>query len=178
MKGSADTLAEGRFLRLVVRDRWEFVERVNVKDVAVLVPTTADDQIVLVEQFRIPVGCRMVELPAGLVGDEDEFRDEGLLEAANRELEEETGYRADSISLLGRCPSSGGMTSEIVSFLHATGLRKVGDGGGVEGESITVHVVPLGNLPDWLRAREGEGLLVDPKIHAGLNMVSGAANRE
>ncbi len=161
-------VAQGRFLRFVVRGRWEYVERVNVRDVAVLVAITTADEIVLVEQYRIPVQAPMIELPAGLVGDEEDFKDESLCDAANRELEEETGFRAERMSVLARAPSSGGMTSEIVSFILAEGLRKVGAGGGVEGESITVHLVPLHGVRDWLREREGAGCLLDPKIFAGL----------
>lgn len=171
MSSADETVAEGRFLRLLRRKGWEYVERVNVRDVAVLIPITSEGEIVLVEQYRIPVQAKMIELPAGLVGDEEEFREESLLDAANRELEEETGYRADKLTLLARAPSSGGMTSELVSFLHATCIRKVGKGGGVEGEEITVHVVPLGELTSWLRAKESEGFLLDPKIFAGLYMI-------
>lgn len=168
---SATCLAEGRFLRLVERDGWEYVERVNVRDVAVLVPTTDDGRMVLVEQFRIPVRARMVELPAGLVGDEADHRDESLLDAANRELEEETGYRASALRLLARSPSSGGMTSEVISFIHATGLTRVGPGGGVDGEDIAVHVVPIEGVARWLRGREEQGCLIDPKIFAGLHLI-------
>ena len=110
----------------------------------------------------------MVELPAGLVGDEDGHRDEDLLDAANRELEEETGFRADRLTLLARVPSSGGMTSEVVSFLRADGLTKVGSGGGVGDESITVHSIPVADVRRWLRERERDGCLLDPKIYAGL----------
>ncbi len=172
MSDAVEFVAEGRYLRFAKRNDWEYVERVNVRDVAVLVPITPEHEIVLVEQFRIPVQARMIELPAGLVGDEEEFRDEDLLDAANRELEEETGYRAGKLTVLTRAPSAGGMTSELVSFLHATGLRKVGTGGGVDGEDITVHVVPLREVRRWLRKKEEEGFLLDPKIHAGLYLVS------
>ena len=141
MSEHPEKIAEGRYLRLVKRGSWEYVERVNVADVAVLVPVTAANEIVLVEQYRIPVLATMIELPAGLVGDEDGFRGESLRDAANRELEEETGYRADCLTLLARSPTSGGLTSETVAFLHATGLARVGLGGGVAGEDIRVHVV-------------------------------------
>ena len=166
-----EKIAEGRYLRLVKRGSWEYVERVNVADVAVLVPVTAANEIVLVEQYRIPVLATMIELPAGLVGDEDGFRGESLRDAANRELEEETGFRADCLTLLARSPTSGGLTSETVAFLHATGLARVGLGGGVAGEDIRVHVVPLDNLMGWLSDRECEGCLIDPKIYAGVQLL-------
>ena len=165
------TVAEGQFLRLVRRGTWELVERVNVRDVAVLVAITQSDEIILVEQYRIPVQAPMIELPAGLVGDEEGFREEGLLEAANRELEEETGFTAERLAVLSRAPSSGGMTSEIVSFVRADGLRRVGCGGGVADEDITVHLVRVEEVREWLRNHEREGCLVDPKIYAGLYLV-------
>ncbi|MDE0103973.1 MAG: NUDIX hydrolase [Bryobacterales bacterium] len=165
------TIGAGRFLRLVRRGAWEYVERIGVRDVAVLVPITDRGEIVLVEQFRIPVQARMVELPAGLVGDEPHLAEEGLLEAANRELEEETGYRAANLEVLVQAPSSGGMTSEVVSFVSATGLERVGEGGGVDGEDIVVHRVPLGRASAWLWERQADGCLIDPKIFAGLYLV-------
>lgn len=168
---------QGRFLRFVTQDRWEYVERVGVQDVAVLVPITDEDEIVLVEQFRIPVQAPMIELPAGLVGDEKDCEDEDLLDAANRELEEETGFRSSRLTLLGRFPSSGGMTSELVSFVLAQKLAKVGAGGGVDGEEITVHCVPLTRLGPWLRERERRGQLLDPKIYAGLAMMGRQVGR-
>ncbi len=168
MREELSVVAEGRFLRFVRRGRWEWVDRVNIRDVAVLVAITADDKIVLVEQYRIPVGARVVELPAGLVGDEEHHAGETLIEAANRELEEETGYRAASLSLLVRAPSSAGMTSEMISFVLAEDLTQVGGGGGVGDEEITVHLVPVRRAVKWLRDRERSGCLLDPKIFAGL----------
>ena len=177
MSAPTDLIAEGRHLRMVKRGSWEYVERVNVRDVAVLIPITAAGEIVLVEQYRIPVQASMIELPAGLVGDEEDFRHEGLLEAANRELEEETGYRAGSLEVVARSPSSGGMTSEVVSFVHARELRQVGPGGGVDGEDIKVHVVPVADVRRWLGEREKEGCLIDPKIFTGLYLIADGEGR-
>ena len=174
MSDAAECLHEGRFLRLVRRAEWEYVERVNVTGVAVLVPVTSQGEIVLVEQYRIPVRARMVELPAGLVGDEEGFRGEDILAAANRELDEETGYRAHRLQVLAISPSSGGMTSELVTFVLASDLSKVGKGGGVEGEDIVVHVVPLRDLSEWLPRKEAQGCLIDPKIYAGLHLLNAA----
>ena len=171
MSDAEECLYEGRFLRLVKRGEWEYVERVNVTGVAVLVPVTAEGEIVLVEQYRIPVQAQMVELPAGLVGDEEDFRSEDILDAANRELEEETGYRAGRLRVLTTSPSSGGMTSEVVTFVLASDLTKVGPGGGVEGEDIVVHVIRRNDLWDWLRRKEAQGCLIDPKIYAGLHLL-------
>lgn len=58
-----------------------------------------DGHILLVEQFRIPLGASCLEMPAGLIGDETEG--EAVLDGAARELEEETGYRPARIETLG-----------------------------------------------------------------------------
>ncbi len=168
MSQDIQTIAAGRFLRLLKDGKWEYVDRVNVRDVAVIVAVTSEREIVLVEQYRIPVRSNMIELPAGLVGDEEGFEEEGLMDAANRELEEETGYRAAQMKILTRAPSSGGMTSELITFLQASNLVKVGTGGGVGDENIKVHLVPVAQLRNWLVQREEEGFLIDPKIYAGL----------
>ena len=172
MSDVAECLHEGRFLRLVRHAGWEYVERVNVTGVAVLVPVTSEGEIVLVEQYRIPVRAPMVELPAGLVGDEEGFRGEDILDAANRELDEETGYRAHRLQVMAISPSSGGMTSELVTFVLASDLSKVGKGGGVAGEDIVVHVVRLRDLSEWLPRKEAQGCLIDPKIYAALHLLN------
>ena len=157
----------GRYLSLIERDQWEFVTRPNAHAVAVLVAVTPDDEIVLVEQFRKPVDSRVIELPAGLVGDLH-GPDEDVLDAAGRELIEETGFEAASLELLMECPTSSGMTDEMISFVLAEGLRRVGPGGGDHSEDIETHVVPLDGVDAWLEARHKEGLPLDPKIFTAL----------
>jgi len=158
---------QGRFLGMQERDRWEYAFRTNASGVVVLVPVTDAGELILVEQYRIPVRSRVMELPAGLVGDTED-RDESLMTAAQRELIEETGYRAAYFDELLTCPSTPGMSDEIVSIFYAGGLEKVGAGGGNDDENITVHSVPLENATAWLEARMAEGIMVDPKIYAGL----------
>lgn len=157
----------GRYLSLIERDHWEFVTRPNAHAVVVLVAVTPDDEIVLVEQFRKPVDSRVIELPAGLVGDLH-GPDEDVLEAAGRELTEETGFEAASLELLMECPTSSGMTDEMISFVLADGLRRVGPGGGDHSEDIETHVVPLSGVDAWLEARRMEGTPLDPKIFTAL----------
>lgn len=159
--------ADGRYLRLVERDDWEYVCRANASGVAVLVPVTDDDALILVEQYRIPVRSRVIELPAGLVGDVDDH-DESLITAANRELVEETGYEAGHWKPLLECPVTSGMSDEMVSFLEARDLKRVGPGGGDDSEDIRVHCVPLSEVDAWLKDRHAEGLLIDPKIYTAL----------
>ncbi len=157
----------GKYLNLLERDGWEFVSRSNASGVVVLVPVTNEGEIVLVEQFRKPVGKNVIELPAGLVGDHED-PDESILKAARRELKEETGFEATALDLLMECPSSAGMSDEIVSFVLARGLRRVGPGGGDDSENIQVHIIPLEEVDHWLREQQATGKPMDPKIYAAL----------
>ncbi|MEM6926727.1 MAG: NUDIX hydrolase [Myxococcota bacterium] len=161
-----DELARGKFLRLVQRDGWEWAERVNVSGVVVIVARTPDDEVLFVEQHRIPVGGPVIEFPAGLAGDVD--AEESLATAAQRELEEETGWRAGRLERLIDGPVSSGMTSETLTFFRADDLERVGPGGGEGSEDIVVHSVPRSEAVAWLRARREAGTQVDPKVYAGL----------
>ncbi|URW75013.1 NUDIX hydrolase [Sphingomonas donggukensis] len=151
----------GKFLTAKTRGRWEYVSRVGGVKAAVIVAID-DGHIVLVDQYRVPLGRRCLELPAGLVGDED--AGEGVAVAAARELEEETGYRAERIVDLGDFYSSPGMVSESFSLVRAEGLTRVSDGGGVDGEGITVHRVKLDAVADYVAARRAEGFGIDVKL--------------
>ncbi len=165
-------LGEGRYLVLKRENGWEWVERRKITGIAVIVAVTGGREAVLVEQYRPPVKARMIEWPAGLVGDEENRDEEHILDAANRELEEETGFRAAELAVIAEGPPSSGQSSEIVTFVRATDLERVGKGGGVGGEDIQVHIVPLAEIDAWLEARSKEGLLIDPKIYTGLYFVS------
>jgi ADP-ribose pyrophosphatase len=156
-----ETVWEGRFIAAKTRGKWEYVSRTRNVSAAVILAVD-DGHVLLVEQYRVPVGAMCIELPAGLVGDETEG--EEVAAAAIRELEEETGYRAERMIDCGRFYASSGMSSEGFWLLRAEGLTKVGDGGGVEGEDIAVHRVPLGEVPAFVAAKRAEGATVDAKM--------------
>lgn len=157
----------GRFLGMRERDGWEYTIRTNASGVVGMVAVTDEQELVLVEQYRTPVDGRVLELPAGLVGDTGD-RDESFVLAAERELLEETGYRASSMEEILTCPSSSGMTDEMITIFYASGLQRIGPGGGDGNEDITVHVVKLSEAVDWLEKRKQEGFMIDAKIFAGL----------
>ena len=162
------TLYESKWLGLYRIGHWDFVRRPNSDSCVGILAITDSNEVVLVEQFRIPVGKRVIEIPAGLVGDEEEHRGEALAETAARELMEETGHRAKEVRAILSSPTSAGMTPEFTHLFLATGLSRETEGGGVSGEDITVHHVPLPELRDFLAAKTAEGLAVDFKIHAAL----------
>jgi ADP-ribose pyrophosphatase len=153
---------EGDHVYVLERDHWQYVERKKGKEAAAVLAETDGGEIILTEQFRRPVNARVIDFPAGLIGDEDPSVDGA--ETARRELEEEAGYACDSVELLARGPSSPGITSEIVSLYRAHGVRKIGKGGGVGGEDITVHVVPRARLRSFLREKNEQGVLTDLKV--------------
>jgi ADP-ribose pyrophosphatase len=148
------------------------VERTNTSAAAVIVAVTENRELVLVEQYRIPLSCRVIELPAGLVGDLAECKGEGLIEAARRELIEETGFDAAQFEILFEGPSTSGLANEVYTMLMAKNVRRVAAGGGDESEDIQVHVVPLDELDGWLDARRRDGLMVSPKIYSALYFVA------
>ncbi len=164
-------IGQGRHLHLLSINDWEYVQRTRCSGIVVIVPVTEEGELIFVEQFRPPVGARVIEFPAGLVGDIPGEEDEGLLEAARRELLEETGYACQELELLIEGPVSAGMTTEVITEFLATNARKVADGGGDDSEDIEVHLVPIPEALDWLKRRREAGVLVDAKIPGGLFFV-------
>ena len=152
---------EGRFIAAKRRGKWEYVSRTRNVSAAVILAVD-DGHVILVEQYRVPLGAYCLELPAGLVGDDVEGEEAET--AAIRELEEETGYRAARMIDLGRYFASPGMSSEGFTLLRAEDLRRTGEGGGVEGEDIVVHRVPLAEVPAFVAARRAQGCAIDVKL--------------
>ena len=161
MNKPAETVWSGKYLVAKRRGTWEFVSRAGGIRAAVILAIDAGD-VILVEQYRVPLGRACLELPAGLVGDVE--AGESVEESARRELEEETGYRAERIEELGDFYSSPGMASESFTLVRATGLTKVGDGGGDHDENIVVHRVPLAEIEAFVAAGRAEGLGIDVKL--------------
>ena len=157
-----EVMWEGRFISAVREGKWEYVRRTSGVRATVILAETDASEIVLVEQYRIPIGRRCLELPAGLIGDGGE--DDNVETAAARELEEETGYRAARIQPLGEYYSSPGMVAESFTLVRAAGLTKVGDGGGVDGEDIVVHHVPREDVVSFIEEKRDEGVGIDVRL--------------
>ena len=161
MSEAEEVVWQGRFIAAKRQGKWEYVSRTRNIGAAVIL-AISDGEVILVQQERVPLGCSCLELPAGLVGDGEDG--EEIETAAARELEEETGYRAKRMTNLGRYFSSPGMSSEGFTLLRAEGLTKVGEGGGVEGEDIIVHRVPLAEVPAFIESKRAEGVAMDSKL--------------
>lgn len=170
MANLKQTLYEGAWLRLVRIGQWESCERTHGQGMAVIViAVTPDDEVLFVEQFRVPLGARTIEMPAGLVG--DDHAEDTLVDAARRELIEETGWSPGRVDVLLTGPTSSGMSNERIAFVRARELARVGAGGGVDDENIIVHAVPRARAPAWLMQKRAEGYELDLKLWAGLWMI-------
>ncbi len=167
-KNKKEVLVEGRFKRFIRHLGWEFTERKNCHGVVAITAVTENGELLLVEQFRVPVNRFVIELPAGLAGDIPGEDTETLATAARRELFEETGYEAESMELVAEGPASAASLSDVITLFRARGLKKTGPGGGDETENIRVHEVSLKDLDAWLQQMQREGRYVDAKVYAAL----------
>lgn len=149
---------------------WEFVQRNEDLGVVMVVPVTRENEIVLIEQERHPIGTRCIELPAGLIDPQDPSR----RHAAMRELEEETGYNQHSIhewKQIAECASSPGMSAETFHLFLAKNVQKVSKGGGIDDEDITVLKYPIDSALEAVQARilaSNGTLLVHSAVLAGI----------
>lgn len=169
---SPEVIHETKHLQFVSNNGWDYVKRTQASGVVCVVALTPENKVLLVEQYRPPVGCSTIEFPAGLAGDIRGEENELLEAAAQRELLEETGYSADSMERVCHVASSAGLTDETVTMFRAEGLRKIAPGGGVDSEDITIHEVPRRIVKRFLSDAAKRGCLVDARVYAGLYFLS------
>jgi len=166
-----ETLYGGKWLRLMRRGRWEYAERTNPGGGVMIIAVTPEDCLLFVEQYRPALQSMTIEMPAGLVGDMADQVGESAVDAADRELFEETGYVARRIEFLMAGPTSSGMSNEILAFVRAYDLVRTASGGGDETEDIQVHEVPRDQAAGWLVEKIRAGYSIDPKMFAGLYLL-------
>jgi ADP-ribose pyrophosphatase len=161
-----EVMCAGKFVRALRRGKWEYASRANhIRAVVIL--AEYDGKVILIDQPRVPVGARCVELPAGLVGDEDPNATPET--TAIKELEEETGFTAEGVERLGDFHASPGMLSESFTLVRAHGVRRIGEGGGDENEDIAVHLVARADIPNFVEQKRAEGFAVDVKLLLFMN---------
>lgn len=165
---SKKLLHETSRLKVIEEDGWQYVHRKNATGVVIMVAITPDNELVFVEQYRTPVHARVLELPAGIAGDLD--AGESFATAANRELEEETGYSAAKVTPLFDGSVSPGLVSETLSFFLMQDLRKVSVGGGIDDEDITIHTVKPSEAEAFFTKFRAQGGMVDCKAYVGLHI--------
>ena len=141
----AEIVWAGRYIEARREGTWEYVGRANDIHAAVIVAVddapsgnAQDRHVILIDQPRVPLGGRCLELPAG--------------------------YRAGRIEVVGRFASSPGMVSETFTLVRAHELTRVGEGGGDANEDIVVHRVRLDEVPAFVAQKRAEGMFVDVKL--------------
>jgi ADP-ribose pyrophosphatase len=134
----------------------------------VIVPFVADDQIVMMRQYRYSLDRELWELPAGtLDGREEQARmipTETPAECAARELREETGYEATQLEKIAECYAMPGSSDEVIHVFFARDLTERGQSLDV-GEVINEVRAFSG---EELQARIGRGEIRDAKTLVGL----------
>ena len=114
-----------------------------------IIPVTDDGRVVLERQYRYPISRAVIEIPAGKL----DFKDEDRLEAAKRELHEETGYTADKWTDLGLYYPAPAYSDEKITMYLAQGLHK-GSQDLDEDEFLEVFTMPLAELVDRIVSGE------------------------
>lgn len=132
-----------------------------------VIATPSTEQIVLVRQYRHPLGREVWEIPAGTAEP-----GEGIVEGAMRELAEETGYRASRARKLGTIFMTPGFCNEVMHLIHADGLQpgaqKLDDDERIVVQTFTIaqaeSLLASGEIVDaktllallWMRGNRGE----------------------
>jgi ADP-ribose pyrophosphatase len=163
------TVYDGKFIRMVSRGGWEYATRPKISGIVGIIAVTDAGELILIEQHRPPLNATVIEIPAGLAGDVAGSEREPLVEAAKRELLEETGYRAKRMKQVAAGASSAGITDEIITLFLAVGLKKIEEAKGDGDEQITTRLVPLDKVEGWLKRQQRAGKQVDLKVYAALH---------
>ena len=144
---SSEEIFDGKILH-VMRDTVQlpdgsgsFRELIRHVGAVCIVPATEDGKVYVERQYRYPVDRVITEIPAGKL----DSREEDRLEAAKRELREETGLTADEWIDMGNCYSAAAYSDETITMYLARGLHK-GEQALDKGEFLNVILLPLEEL--------------------------------
>lgn len=174
-----EVIWQGRFLRIVLISfidkngntrRWEAVERINSTGIVIVIPITAEGEIVFIRQFRPSFGGFVVEFPAGL-----NDKKESLIDVAHRELIEETGYSSDEIIFLAEGPVSSGLSTEVITVFIAKNVKEASEDlkrkyPPDDTENIEVLKIPHKKAFDFLEKQRLNGDFVDLKIYGFIEL--------
>lgn len=135
-----------------------------------IVPVTDDGEVILVRQFRYPLGKMVLEIPAGKLNSKDEDPSSAVL----RELEEETGYSCRELNFIGDIHTTVGFCDEVIHMYSAHGLTK-GISHPDDDEFIDTVKLPLEEAVEMIL----NGQLTDAKTQAAiLKVYIGLKRRE
>lgn len=123
-----------------------------------IIPFIDEEHVVLVKQFRKAINKIQLEIPAGKLE-----KGEEPIKCAARELEEETGYKAEKLTYLGKIATAAGFCDEIIHIFKAEGLI-LGNKGGDEDEFIELEIVSLENIKKMVK----KGEIIDTKTISSL----------
>ncbi|MCX7914452.1 MAG: NUDIX hydrolase [Thermodesulfovibrionales bacterium] len=178
---------QGSFLRTIILTytdpfgksrNWEAVERVNCSGVVAVIPFTHKKELLLVRQFRPAVNNFVIEFPAGL-----NDREEDPIEAAKRELIEETGFFSDELILIARGPISSGMSSEMMDVFMAKNAYKAPHKllekyRTEQIELLEIIKSPLKGIHQTLERLLQDGDLVDLKVYGFIELAKAHLREE
>ncbi len=166
MNENYDILYQGKWLEMCKSGEYEFFHRHNKPKAVVVFGITTNNELIAVEQTRVPHACSVLEAPAGLVD-----AGETSKEAAIREMLEETGYgKGKIVKIIEDVTTSPGICTESLDVVLMKNLKKISLGGGLinENESIKVHLIPLNNIDKHLK-HLSKYLKLDMKLLASLH---------
>lgn len=139
-------------------EKWDYID--HKRGGACIVPVLPDGRILMIHQYRPAIDRETLELPAGA---RDSIQEDTAVTAA-RELEEETGYRSDKISLLLKLRSAVAYCSEFTDVYLAEDLIPIGGQHLDEAEEIRIEAFDL----DTLLEKIYSGQIQDAKTAAGI----------
>lgn len=139
-------------------EKWDYID--HKRGGACIVPVLPDGRILMIHQYRPAIDRETLELPAGA---RDSIQEDTAVTAA-RELEEETGYRSDKITLLLKLKSAVAYCSEFTDVYLAEDLIPIGGQHLDEAEEIRIEAFDL----DTLLEKIYSGQIQDAKTAAGI----------